>query len=145
MKKRLLFLCLICLIFLTTFNPRLVNNDNNDFFSIFFVKRIEISNNNLVGKDEIKKNLAEIYQKNIFFLRKKNITNKLKKLHLIDSFEIKKIFPNIIKIKIYEEKPIGIINKENTQFIITEKNKLILMNDVSINKNLPNIKLFLVH
>ena len=43
------------------------------------------------------------------------IQNKLEEIDIIKSFEIKKVYPNKIKIKIFEKKPIAILqNKKNS-------------------------------
>ena len=41
-------------------------------------------------KKRIKNSLTYLYDKNLFFLKEKEIENKLKNLQLIESFEIKK-------------------------------------------------------
>ena len=57
--------------------------------------------------------LSQIYNKNIFFLKNKEIEIALLQNTFIDSFKIKKIYPNKIKIIIFEKKPIAIlINKK---------------------------------
>ena len=43
------------------------------------------------------------------FFNTKILEVKLKEIELIDSFEIKKIYPDEIKIKIYEKEPIAIL------------------------------------
>ena len=57
-----------------------------------------------MDEERIKNSLTYLYDKNLFFLKEKEIENKLKNLQLIESFEIKKIYPHKIKIKVFEKK-----------------------------------------
>ena len=57
----------------------------------------------------IKKDLIFLYQKNIFSINEKEIKERIEKNNFIESFEIKKIYPSSIKIKIFEKKPIAIL------------------------------------
>ena len=45
-------------------------------------------------------------------------------MDFVESFKIKKIFPNTIKIEIYEKKPIAILQKKKEDIIIQIKMKL---------------------
>ena len=61
-----IILFLIILIFLSTFNPKergLIPKKNDDFFKI---ENIEIKNNFLIKKSEVKEKLSNVYKKNIF-------------------------------------------------------------------------------
>ena len=99
-------------------------------------KDIEISfitnlnNLEVIGLSE--KNNIKIYQslkflltKNIFFINKKEFENILKKNNLVESFYIKKIYPNLIKIKIKQTKLLAITNKNGKKFFIGSNGKLI--------------------
>ena len=96
MKKKL-FVGFVLFIFLSTYNFK---NDFN-IFKIFSIKKIEIKNNEILDSNEIQKDLDFLYQKNIFFLDEKEIKEKIEKNNFIESFEIKKIYPSSIKIKIF--------------------------------------------
>ncbi len=49
----------------------------------------------------------------------------MKEIELIESFEIKKIYPNKIKIKVFEKKPIAILQNKKEKKYITDNNQLI--------------------
>ena len=60
--------------------------------------------------------LSQIYNKNIF-LKNKEIEIALLQNTFIDSFKIKKIYPNKIKIIIFEKKPIAILINKKKNYI----------------------------
>ena len=64
-------LLLILLIFLSTFNPIELNLISKKNDMLFKIKNIEIKNNLLIDKSEIKKKLHNIYKKIFFLLEKK--------------------------------------------------------------------------
>ena len=131
MKKRLIIATIFILSF-TTFNPK-----NFIFKTNFNINEIIIENNFILREEEIKKNLAFLYNSNIFFLRSSNITNILTKNSFIESFEIKKIYPSKIKIKVFERKPIAILQNKKEKFFISENIKLIDYKNIKEFENLP--------
>ena len=109
-------------------------------------KDIEISfitnlnNLEVIGLSE--KNNHKVYQslkflltKNIFFINKNEFENILKKNNLVESFYIKKIYPNLIKIKIEQTKLLSITNKNGKKFFIGSNGKLIPGNQVEASYN----------
>ena len=131
MKKRLIIATIFILSF-TTFNPKNFSLKTN-----FNINEIIIENNFILREEEIKKNLAFLYNSNIFFLRSSNITNILTKNSFIESFEIKKIYPSKIKIKVFERKPIAILQNKKEKFFISENIKLIDYKNIKEFENLP--------
>ena len=112
MKKQFLT-ALIFLLFLSTYNIQ-------NFFtiqSLFKIKKIIIENNRIINERKILDNLLYLYRENLFLLNTKSIQEKLIEEDFIESFEIKKIYPSEIKIKIFEREPIAILqNKEKKQY-----------------------------
>jgi len=119
MKKR----SLIALLFLTLFSTIIFKPDI--ITSKFNIKKIEIKNNILLDKKDVKKILLEIYDKNLIFLNNKEIKSLLIKNSFIDSYEIKKRYPNTLQIKIFEKKPIAILLKKKKKYYLSEKLDLI--------------------
>ena len=78
-----------------------------------------------------------MYNTNIFFLNTFKIQKKLKEIDFIESFELKKIYPNKIKIKIFEKKPIAVLQVRKKKFYISEKMDLIEYIKLDIYKDLP--------
>ncbi len=134
MKKKL-FVGFVLFIFLSTYNFK---NDFN-IFKIFSIKKIEIKNNEILDSNEIQKDLDFLYQKNIFFLDEKEIKEKIEKNNFIESFEIKKIYPSSIKIKIFEKKPIAILYDKKEKFFYTDKGDVIKYLKIEEFENLPTV------
>ena len=133
MKNRLV-IAFILLILLSTYKPQKLYLNNT-----FNIEEIEIEiENNIILKDyEIKINLISLYNKNLIFLKTSNIIKVLQKEDFIKSFEIKKIYPNKIKIKIFEKNPIAILQNNKKKFYLSENIKLINFTDDENFKNLP--------
>ena len=119
MIKRSLFAFLI-IIFLSTYKT----NNFKNFFSIFDIKEIRVTNNQIVNESEILKDLFFLYERNILFLNSSKIKRTFDKIEIVDSFEISKIYPNIIEIKIFEKKPVAIIQFKK-KFYFTEQSDMI--------------------
>ena len=120
MKKKL-FVGLILFIFFSTYKFK---NDYN-ILKVFNIKKIEIENNQILDGSVIKKDLIFLYQKNIFSINEKEIKERIEKNNFIESFEIKKIYPSSIKIKIFEKKPIAILYDKKEKFFYTDKGDVI--------------------
>ena len=133
MKKRII-IALILLITLTT-----ITSDQKIIFSIFSLKKITIENNSLLKENDIKKSLEPIYDKNLLQLNNKEIKKILLQNSLIDSFKIKKKYPNTLEIEIFEKKPIAILFDKKKKFYISEKIDLIDYNMLNIDNNLPYV------
>jgi len=134
-----IILLLTILIFLTTYSPNKITffNKNNNFF--FKIQNIEITNNNKINKTDIINKLNHIYNKNILFISNDDISESLKTVNYLEKIEVKKKYPDTIVIRIYETKPVGILFKNNTKYIIDTVSNLITFNDNLVNNNFPNI------
>jgi len=128
-----IFFLFILLIFLTTYTPKKFDIISQKEISSFFnIQKIEIVDNYLVSDQEIKPHLKKLYGQNIFFVKYESLEEILNKIDLINKIEIKKKYPDTIKVKIYEENPIAFLNKKNKKFVVMESSKLILFTE-----NLP--------
>tara|TARA_B100000470_G_C19672800_1_gene338353 strand:+ start:65 stop:748 length:684 start_codon:yes stop_codon:yes gene_type:complete len=134
-----IILLLTILIFLTTYSPNKITffNKNKNFF--FKIQNIEITNNNKINKTDIINKLNHIYNKNILFISNDDISESLKTVNYLEKIEVKKKYPDTIVIRIYETKPVGILFKNNTKYIIDTVSNLITFNDNLVNNNFPNI------
>ncbi len=132
MKSRLL----LSLVFLLLFSTYKIQNNFN-LSNYFSIDEILIENNKILNSTEIKNEFSFLYEKNLFFLKNKNIKKKLKQNSFVDSFEIKKIYPNKIIIKIFEKKPIAIIQNKKEKNYYTEKGEIINFSKLEMYKNLP--------
>ena len=132
MKKRPL-IALALLLLLTTFNSQKKFNLN----SILKIEKIIIVNNFIVKKKYIKKKLSFLYDTNLFFLKTPNVEKQLIKISFIESFKIKKIYPNTIKITIFEKKPIVVLQNKQSKYYYTDKGDVINYINLKEFENLP--------
>ena len=134
MKKKTSIFIFI-LILLTTFTPK-----NKIIISKFNLQEIKIENNFLLHENDIKKLLLPIYNKNLIFLKNSEIKKLLMQNGFVDSFNIKKKYPNSLKVEIFEKKPIAIlIDKKKKKFYLSDKIELIEFKNISDYRNLPYI------
>ena len=126
MKKRLV-IALFLLILFTTFNSQ-----QKFIISYFDLKKIEIENNLLLKDNDIKNLLISFYNKNLLLLNNNEVKKALMQNSLIESFNIKKKYPNTLKVKIFEKKPIAVLFDKKNKFYLSEKIDLIEF------RNLPN-------
>ena len=132
-KKKKLFIYLFFLLLLTTFNNLSLSNSEYLKLKINQIKVSGLnSENNLKISEEFNK---LVYQKNIFFISKDHFINILEKNNLIHSFEVRKIYPNSIEVKIKKTKFLAITNYNKKKFFIGSNGKLI--NFEFLDKNFP--------
>ncbi len=135
MKKNF-FLWFFLLIFLTTYNYHSEKKPAPGFFSI---KEIEIEGIKNSNKEELQTRLEKIIKKNIIFLGQKDLKEVARNIDFINSLEVKKLYPNKLKIKVIEDLPIGIYLNDNGQkHLILENNKIIKNHNYEF-KDLPNV------
>ena len=131
MKKRLA-ISLALLVLFSTYKPQNITLSNK-----FNIKEIKIENNFILKDEEIKKDLFFLYNTNLIFLKTFEIEKHLKANSFIESFEIKKIYPNEIIIRIIEKKPIVILQSKKNKYYLSENIELINFRDLDDYKNLP--------
>ena len=134
MKKRLIIGLLLLFLF-STYNIKF----NKTFFSNLQIKKITIENNKIIKDKEIKEKLSFLYETNFFFLRTKKIKKKLREIQFIESYQIKKIYPNNLIIKINEKKPIAIIQKSKQKNYFTARGELIDFRKIKKFEDLPTV------
>ena len=134
MKKSILGL-VILFILLTTYTPKF----NFIISSNLYIQKIKIENNSIIRSDKIKEKLSFLYRENLFFLNIKDIEENLKSETFIESFSIKKIYPNTLKLIIVEKKPIAILNNKKKKFYISDKGHLISFINIKRYNDLPTV------
>ena len=126
MKKRLVIALFLLILFTT------INSQQRFIASQFDLKTIEIENNLLLKDNDIKNLLISFYNKNLLLLNNNEVKKALMQNSLIESFNIKKKYPNTLKVKIFEKKPIAVLFDKKNKFYLSEKIDLIEF------RNLPN-------
>ncbi len=134
-----IFLLVIVFVFLSTYssNKFEVNLENNGTF--FKIQKIIISNNLLINKDDILTKLNQLYGKNIFLIKREDIEESLENISFLKKIEVKKKYPDTIMIKIFETKPLGILFKDKTKYLLDSTSNLIEIDKKMNFVELPNI------
>ena len=130
-----LFIAMLLLLLLSTYNIQ-------GFYSLsskLNIEKILIENNNIVTEKKIKAQLSYLYNSNLFLLNSKKIEKHLMKIDFIESYRIKRIYPNAIRIKIFEKKPIAILHYKKNKKFVTEKGDEINFIFDSQFKSLPTV------
>ena len=133
--KKSLFGLVILFLLLTTYNPKF----NFIFNSNLYIQKIKIENNSIIRSDKIIDKLSFLYRENLFFLNIKDIEENLKSETFIESFSIKKVYPNTLKLIIVEKKPIAILNNKKKKFYISDKGHLISFINIKRYNDLPTV------
>ena len=134
-----IFLSIIILIFLSSYNPNEVNLNLKKNSSFLEIKKMEIINNHLIKESDITEKLKNIYGINIFSIKRKDIEGPLKEINFFKKIEVKKKYPNTIIIKIFETKPVAILFRNKIKYILDSSSNLIPFKD-NINLNeLPSV------
>ncbi len=132
---RRFLIALILFLLLSTYNIQ----KNFSLFSNFQIKKIILENNIIINEKKIKDKLSFLYGTSLFLLQTNNIKEKLKEEDFIESFEIKKIYPNKIKIKITEKKPIAILQNKKEKKYYTNNGEIINFANLKKFKDLPTV------
>jgi cell division septal protein FtsQ len=108
-------------------------------FTKFNLKKIQIENNSILNEKEIKELLIPLYEKNLIFLSYTEIEKALIQNSFIESFNIKKKYPQSLKIEIFEKQPIAILFNKKEKFYLSEKSELIKFTKNPKFKDLPYV------
>ncbi len=132
MNKRLL-IGLILFLLLSTYNIQ------SDFKILpkLNIEKIILENNDIVDESLLKRKLSFLYGENIIFFNNNEIAKKLDNLDFIESFEIKRIYPDKIIIKIFEKTPIAILQNKKNKFYYTSNGDVINFFKIEKFDNLP--------
>ena len=112
-KKKKIILYLLFLFVLSTTNRQFVENPKNYSYK---VNQINIEGLSNIDTKRISSELNYLYYKNILFVGKNDIKQVLSKYNIIEEYNIKKIYPSTINIKIKPTKLVARFSK-NDQFV----------------------------
>jgi cell division protein FtsQ len=133
MKKRAVVAIILLILFST------ITAKKKTYVSQFNLKEIKIENNFILGEKDIKDLLIPFYEKNLFFINYSDIEKALLQNSFIQSFKIKKVYPQTLKIKVFEKKPIAIVFYKKRNFYLSEKIELIELTERHKFKDLPYV------
>ena len=107
----------------------------------FEIKEIEVENNKILEDRELIKIFSFLYNKNIIFLNSHEIKKKIDKKSFIEKFEIKRIVPDKLVIKVFEKEPVAIFKDQHQKkFYLGKKIDLIEYRKILKYENLPTIE-----
>ena len=134
-KKRIYFYLLILLVLSSTFNFNIISK----------LKKLNLINNiNIVGLNNketeiLEKNLEIFKKRNIFFINKKEIDERLNKNSFLDNYTITKILPSKLLVRVKKTEFIGSTIFEGEKYYIGKNGKLTNISLVEKQFNLPQI------
>ena len=134
-RKNKLFYYFILFIFLSTFN-NLESYDNKEKFSE--IKYIEVLGLSIEENEKIKNDLKFILSKNIFFIKKNYFNNIIDKNNLVETFYIKKLYPNLIRVYIQKTEFLALTVIDNKKFYIASNGRFVLAHS-NQDQNLPYV------
>jgi len=136
MKNFKRYCLLFFIIFLTTFNPKILIL-NLDFFK---VKTIKVSGGSNVDLLKIKKELNFLIGNNIFEINHEKINEVISSNNWINYILVNKKYPSTLNITVVEHEPIFFWKKNNKDILITkeftliDKFKAIILNNLNQTK-----------
>ena len=134
--KNKFFLLIFFFILLTTYNS---NEEKKNFSIIFPIKKIEIKDTLAFDSTKLRSELEFLRNTSLFFLKEKEITKVIDKYDFISTIQLKKKYPNTLKILISENIPVVTEIDGKNRYYLTNKGKKINYIELKIYENLPVI------
>ena len=134
--KNKFFLLTFFFVVFTTYN---FNEQKQNFSIIFPIKEITIEGVHAFDLRKLKSELEFLRNTSLFFLKKKEIARVSDKYDFVSSFQLKKKYPNILKILISENVPVATEINKRKKYYLTEKGEKINFIELKAFKNLPLI------
>ena len=131
-RKNKIIIYLLFLLILSTTSGKFVEKQKKQYFSI---NRINIQGLSSPESKNIFKQLNNLFQKNILFIKKEDIVKIISKYNIIEEYSINKIYPSTININIRPTKFIARLS--NNDQLVGNNGKLIEKKE--IDKILPYI------
>ena len=130
-KKKYIFFYLIILIILSS-----IHNSNFKYNNFFTIKKIEVIGLNKADNSFLENKLADLVGSNIFALNKRSF-ELINSVNLIKNYNVKKIYPN--KVKVYLESAVAIsVIKNSNELVILGNNGKIIETE-TLPKNIPEV------
>ncbi len=126
-KKKYIFFYLIAFLILSSIHNS--NFKNNNFFSI---KKIDVVGLNKSKNLLLENKLVDFIGYNIFTLEKESF-KFINSINFIKDYNIKKIYPNKLKVYLEPVKAISIVNHLDKFFILGNNGKIIDLDNIPIN------------
>jgi len=134
-KNKFILLTLFFFIF-STYN---FNVQKQSFSIVFPIKKILLEDTPSIDTIKLKAELEFLRNTSLFFLKKKKIIGVTNKYDFISSIQLKKNYPNTLKIFISENIPVVTEIDGKNRYYLTNKGKKINYIELKIYENLPVI------
>ena len=134
MKENKFFILIFFFIILTIYN---FNEKKQNFSIIFPIKNIITEESFVLDLTKLKAELEFLKNTSLFFLKKNEITKVTNKYDFISSIQLKKKYPNTLKILISENIPVVTEINDKKRYYLTKKGKKINYVEMKIFENLP--------
>ena len=134
-KKKVYFYIFSFLFLTTLFNQNLLKILKEKIS----LKNIVIKSNNFEIRNKINNSTKDLINKNIFFINKELLNNKLNSLLFLENINIKKKYPSTIIIEVKKTELIAITYLDKKKYFVGNNGNLILSKKISNNKKIPII------
>jgi len=118
-KGKKIFTYLLLLILVGSINNFEINN-----YDIYKIRNIEISGLNKTENSTLLKKINNLNLENIFLLNRNELSKIINSNTLVENYEVIKIYPSSIYIKIVKTKLLAKVNKNGKIFYIGSNGKL---------------------
>ena len=130
-KKNYIFFLLIVFLILSS-----IHNSKFKYNNFFNVKKIEVVGLDKTDNAFLENEFTDLVGSNIFTLNKKSF-ELINSVNQIKSYNVKKIYPNQIKVYLESAKAIGFVKNINELVILGNNGKII--NPETLPKNIPEV------
>ena len=130
-KKKYIFFYLIILIILSS-----IHNSNFKYNNFFTIKKIEVDGLNKIDNSFLENKLSDLVGSNIFVLNKKSF-ELINSVDLIKNYNVKKIYPNKVKVYLESALAISVIKNSNELVILGNNGKIIDLK--TLPENVPKV------
>ena len=130
-KKKYIFFYLIILIILSS-----IHNSNFKYNNFFIIKKIEVIGLNKADNSFLENKLTNLVGSNIFVINKKSF-ELINSINLVKNYNVKKIYPNKIKVYLESAVAISVIKNSNELVILGNNGKIIDLKPLP--ENIPEV------
>jgi len=130
-KKNYIFFYLIIFLILSS-----IHNSNFNKNNFFIVKKVEVIGLDKSNNYLLEKRLVDLIGSNIFSVNKESF-EFFSTINLIKNFNVKKVYPNKIKVYLQSAEAVSIVKYLNELFILGNNGKILNFKDLP--KNVPEV------
>tara|TARA_B100000886_G_scaffold255436_1_gene180893 strand:- start:3842 stop:4519 length:678 start_codon:yes stop_codon:yes gene_type:complete len=130
-KKNYIFFYLIIFLILSS-----IHNSNFNKNNFFIVKKVEVIGLDKSNNYLLEKRLVDLIGSNIFSVNKESF-EFFSTMNLIKNFNVKKVYPNKIKVYLQSAEAVSIVKYLNELFILGNNGKILNFKDLP--KNVPEV------